>query len=183
MQNLIELIFWIAGTTATFRGYGLLCAVVLAAFIFINFYRKDTGFVADLPQTEDPHQVAEATHLAPHGVPSNAIPRALSSSRLHDMAQEPGYGATYQTAGGNLGVPGGGNQGGKLLIFFSSINANNNQICVFDFFFVRIGGNPTNPFLNSGSGGGTGGYNYGMTGKGEDEFIRRSFQVQIKKLE
>lgn len=97
---------YLSGTTNTFRGYGLLCAVVLAAFIFINFYRKDTGFVSDLPQTEDPHQVAEATHLAPHGVPSNAIPRALSSSRLHELAQDPGYGATYQTAGGNLGVPG-----------------------------------------------------------------------------
>lgn len=82
---------------------------VLAVFIFINFYRKDTGFISELPQTEDPHQVAEATHLAPHGVPSNAIPRALSSSRLHELAnQEPGYGATYQTsAGGNLDIPGG----------------------------------------------------------------------------
>lgn len=47
------------------------------------------------------------THLAPHGVPSNAIPRALSSSRLNELAQDPGYGATYQTAGGNLNVPGG----------------------------------------------------------------------------
>lgn len=45
------------GSTATFRGYGLLCAVVLAGFIFINFYRKDTGFVSDLPMSEDPHQV------------------------------------------------------------------------------------------------------------------------------
>ena len=36
--------------------------------------------------------------------------------------------------------------------------------------------NPTNPFLNTGGGGG-GGYNYGMTGNGEDEYIRRSFQV------
>lgn len=107
--------FFTTGSTATFRAYGLLCAVVLAAFIFINFYRKDEGFVADLPQTEDPHQVAEATHLAPHGVPSNAIPRALSSSRLHEMAQDPSYGATYQTAGGNLGVPG-GNQGGSFII-------------------------------------------------------------------
>ncbi|XP_048516352.1 major facilitator superfamily domain-containing protein 6 isoform X3 [Athalia rosae] len=97
------------GTTATFRAYGLVCIVVLAAFIFINFYRKDTGrFVSDLPQAEDPHQVAEATHLAPHGVPSNAIPRALSSSRLHELAgQDPGYGATYQTSGGNLDIPGG----------------------------------------------------------------------------
>ncbi|XP_063979164.1 major facilitator superfamily domain-containing protein 6 isoform X2 [Diachasmimorpha longicaudata] len=137
------------GSTATFRGYGLLCAVVLAGFIFINFYRKDTGFVADLPQTEDPHQVAEATHLAPHGVPSNAIPRALSSSRLHELAQEPGYGATYQTTGGNLNVPGGNG-----------------------------GGNSNNPFLSGGGGGsGGGGYNYGMSGKGEDEFIRRSFQT------
>lgn len=85
--------------------------------MFINFYRKDTGFVSDLPQTEDPHQVAEATHLAPHGVPSNAIPRALSSTRLHELAnQEYGYGATCQTAGGNLGVPGA--NGGEGLSFF-----------------------------------------------------------------
>ena len=97
----------VPGTTATFRAYGLICLVVLGVFVFINFYRKDTGFVSDLPQTEDPHQVAEATHLAPHGVPSNAIPRALSSTRLHELAnQDSGYGATYQTAGGNLGVPG-----------------------------------------------------------------------------
>lgn len=96
-----------AGTTATFRAYGLICIIVLAVFVFINFYRKDTGFVSELPQTEDPHQVAEATHLAPHGVPSNAIPRALSSTRLHELAnQDAGYGATYQTAGGNLAVPG-----------------------------------------------------------------------------
>ncbi|XP_015590380.1 major facilitator superfamily domain-containing protein 6 isoform X2 [Cephus cinctus] len=136
------------GTVVTFQAYGLICAVVLAAFIFINFYRKDTGFVSELPQTEDPHQIAEATHLAPHGVPSNAIPRALSSSRLHELAnQEPGYGATYQTTGGNLDIPGGGT-------------------------------NPNNPFLSGGGGsGGGGGFNYGVTGKGEDEFIRRSFQT------
>ncbi|XP_076295280.1 major facilitator superfamily domain-containing protein 6 jef isoform X2 [Lasioglossum baleicum] len=123
------------GTTATFRAYGLCCLVVLGGFIFINFYRKDTGFVSDLPQTEDPHQVAEATHLAPHGVPSNAIPRALSSTRLHELAnQDTGYGATYQTSGSNLGVPGA--KGGPV--------------------------NPTNPFLNGGGGGGGGGYNYAL---------------------
>lgn len=46
------------GTTATFRGYGLCCALVLAGFIFINFYHKETGFVTDLPVSEDPHQVS-----------------------------------------------------------------------------------------------------------------------------
>lgn len=50
--------YLLIGTTATFRGYGLMCAVVLAVFIFINFYRKDTGFVSELPVTEDPHQVS-----------------------------------------------------------------------------------------------------------------------------
>ncbi|XP_034936682.1 major facilitator superfamily domain-containing protein 6 isoform X2 [Chelonus insularis] len=142
------------GSKATFRAYGLICAVVLVAFIFINFYSKDTGFVKDLPQTQDPHQVAEATHLAPHGVPSNAIPRALSSTRLHELSQDPGYGATYQTTGGNLDIPGG------------SVN-------------------PTNPFL-SGNGTGTGGgnnYNYGRIGKGEDEFIRRSFKLYNEVME
>ncbi|XP_033218871.1 major facilitator superfamily domain-containing protein 6-A isoform X3 [Belonocnema kinseyi] len=143
------------GTTIVFRTYGFVCLLVLGGFIFINFYRVDTGFVSDLPPTEDPHQVAEATHLAPHGVPSNAIPRALSSSRLHELAnQDSGYGATYSTSGGNLGVP--GSNGGNA--------------------------NPNNPFLNGGGGGGGGGggdegYNYSITGKGEDEFIRRSFQI------
>ncbi|XP_066156362.1 major facilitator superfamily domain-containing protein 6 [Euwallacea fornicatus] len=99
------------GSTSTFRGYGLFCILVLAAFIFINFYRVDQGFVRDLPQTEDPRQVAEETsHLAPHGVPSNPIPRALSSTKLHELAQpQDGYGATYQTGqGGTLDIPGGG---------------------------------------------------------------------------
>ncbi|XP_048522176.1 major facilitator superfamily domain-containing protein 6 isoform X2 [Dendroctonus ponderosae] len=96
------------GSTSTFRGYGLICILVLAAFVFINFYRVDQGFVSDLPQTEDPRQVAEETlHLAPHGVPSNPIPRALSSNKLHELAQD-GYGATYQTGqGGTLDIPGG----------------------------------------------------------------------------
>ncbi|XP_019875474.1 major facilitator superfamily domain-containing protein 6 isoform X1 [Aethina tumida] len=96
------------GSTATFRGYGLICLLVLAAFIFINFYRVDQGFVSDLPQTEDPRQVAEETsHLAPHGVPSNPIPRALSSTKLHELAQQDGYGATYQVGqGGTLDLPG-----------------------------------------------------------------------------
>ncbi|KAL1491782.1 hypothetical protein ABEB36_012328 [Hypothenemus hampei] len=98
------------GSTSTFRGYGLFCILVLAAFIFINFYRVDQGFVSDLPQTEDPRQVAEETsHLAPHGVPSNPIPRALSSTKLHELSQQDGYGATYQTGqGGTLDIPGGG---------------------------------------------------------------------------
>ncbi|KAJ8971960.1 hypothetical protein NQ317_006002 [Molorchus minor] len=96
------------GSTATFRGYGLFCLVVLGAFVFINFYRADQGFVSDLSQAEDPRQVAEETsHLAPHGVPSNPLPRALSSTKLHEMAQQDGYGATYQMGqGGTLDIPG-----------------------------------------------------------------------------
>lgn len=97
------------GSTATFCGYGLTCLVVLLAFAFINFYRLDQGFVSDIPTTEDPRQVAEETsHLAPHGVPSNPIPRALSSTKLHEMSQQDGYGATYQVGeGGTLNIPGG----------------------------------------------------------------------------
>lgn len=53
-------------------------------------------------------QVAEETsHLAPHGVPSNPIPRALSNTRLNDMNNQNGvdsYG-TYQTNDGNLDIP------------------------------------------------------------------------------
>jgi hypothetical protein len=51
-------------------------------------------------------QVAEETaHLAPHGVPSNPLPRGLSSNKLQDLATENhGYGATH-TSGGNLNIP------------------------------------------------------------------------------
>jgi len=50
--------------------------------------------------------VAEETaHLAPHGVPSNPLPRGLSSNKLQDLATENhGYGATH-TSGSNLNIP------------------------------------------------------------------------------
>jgi hypothetical protein len=48
---------FLLGTSATFRGYGVCCLFVLAAFIFINFYQKDTGFVSELPPEVDPHKV------------------------------------------------------------------------------------------------------------------------------
>lgn len=53
----------------------------------------------------------ETSHLAPHGVPSNPIPRALSSNRLHDLANQD-YGSTYQTGDGSLGIPGQSAPGG-----------------------------------------------------------------------
>uniref|UniRef100_A0A1A9WHX7 Major facilitator superfamily associated domain-containing protein n=1 Tax=Glossina brevipalpis TaxID=37001 RepID=A0A1A9WHX7_9MUSC len=99
------------GTTATFRWYGISCLFVLGFFVFVNFYRREQGFISDIPVTEDPHQVAEETsHLAPHGVPSNPIPRALSNTRLNEMNPNGSSGnsyGTYQTAGGNLDIPGG----------------------------------------------------------------------------
>ncbi|XP_013119445.2 major facilitator superfamily domain-containing protein 6 [Stomoxys calcitrans] len=96
------------GTTVTFRWYGICCLFVLGLFIFVNFYRKEQGFISEIPVTEDPHQVAEETsHLAPHGVPSNPIPRALSNTRLNEMNPNGTAYGTYQTSGGNLDIPGG----------------------------------------------------------------------------
>ncbi|KAI5740362.1 hypothetical protein M8J76_003062 [Diaphorina citri] len=136
------------GTTATFRGYGIMCAAVLGGFIFINFYRKEVGgFVSELPVTEDPHQVAEETaHLAPHGVPSNPIPRALSSNRLHELGDNQGYGATYNTsASGNLDLPGQG------------------------------GGYNTNPFRQDA--GPTFNYNFNFFDPNDEENLRKKFQL------
>lgn len=39
---------------------GIICIFVLGAFVFINFYRKEEGFVTDIPQTEDPHKVSDS---------------------------------------------------------------------------------------------------------------------------
>ncbi|XP_045498894.1 major facilitator superfamily domain-containing protein 6-A [Colias croceus] len=92
------------GTTRTFAGYGLLCAVALAAFAFVNF-RGDDGAPPVAPD-EDARAVAEAGVLAPHGVPSNPLPRALSSTRLADLAAHDNYGATQSHGGDSLAVPG-----------------------------------------------------------------------------
>ncbi|XP_023936157.1 major facilitator superfamily domain-containing protein 6 [Bicyclus anynana] len=89
------------GTTRTFAGYGLLCGVALAAFAFVNF--RDGGDAPGAPDDEA-RAVAEAGVLAPHGVPSNPLPRALSSSRLADLAPD-NYGATH-SHGDSLAVPG-----------------------------------------------------------------------------
>jgi len=97
------------GSQVTFRTYGFLSLLVLALFILINFYKRDTGFQTNLDPSEDPRQMAdEGGALAPHGVPASPMPRALSSSRLHE--QDPGYGSTnYQAQDGTLAPPGGTN--------------------------------------------------------------------------
>lgn len=38
---------------------GIICIFVLGGFVFINFYRKEEGFITDIPQTEDPHKVSD----------------------------------------------------------------------------------------------------------------------------
>jgi predicted MFS family arabinose efflux permease len=45
------------GSKTTFRAYGVVSIGILASFVFINFYRKEQGFISDIPTTEDPHQV------------------------------------------------------------------------------------------------------------------------------
>ena len=50
-------IFSPLGTTAIFFTYGLISLLVLVGFVFVNFYRPEVGFTADLPPEEDPHQV------------------------------------------------------------------------------------------------------------------------------
>lgn len=85
------------GTTRTFAGYGLLCTVVLAAFAFINF-RGEPDASAGAVVDDEARAVAEAGVLAPHGVPSNPLPRALSSTRLADLAHHDQYGATQVRA-------------------------------------------------------------------------------------
>ncbi|KAI8421357.1 hypothetical protein MSG28_009442 [Choristoneura fumiferana] len=94
------------GTTRTFAGYGLLCGVALAGFAFLNF-RTEMEAGADADMDEEARAVAEAGVLAPHGVPSNPMPRALSSTRLADLAQHDSYGATQNYSGAeSLSVPG-----------------------------------------------------------------------------
>lgn len=88
------------GTTRTFAGYGLLCAVALAAFAFVNFRDGGGAVVGEggAEAEDEARAVAEAGVLAPHGVPSNPLPRALSSTRLADLAHHDSYGATQVPA-------------------------------------------------------------------------------------
>ncbi|KAL3205465.1 hypothetical protein MRX96_040833 [Rhipicephalus microplus] len=112
------------GTQITFRGYGFACLLVLVGFVFVNYYRKDKGFVAFREDEDEPHLVVEETsHLAPHGVPANPMARSLSKQNLGDGQQQGGGqqqplqpdASVPQGPGGFLGVPGGGggNQGSR----------------------------------------------------------------------
>ncbi|KAL1422177.1 hypothetical protein MTO96_022389 [Rhipicephalus appendiculatus] len=115
---------FIQGTQITFRGYGFACLLVLVGFVFVNYYRKDKGFVAFREDEDEPHLVVEETsHLAPHGVPANPMARSLSKQNLGDGQQQGGGqqqpqqpdASVTQGPGGFLGVPGGGggNQGSR----------------------------------------------------------------------
>ncbi|CAN7980921.1 unnamed protein product, partial [Ixodes pacificus] len=73
------------GTQVTFRAYGFACLVVLVAFVFVNYYRKDRGFAAFSDDDDEPHLVVEeSSHLAPHGVPSNPMQHSLSKQNLSE---------------------------------------------------------------------------------------------------
>lgn len=93
-----------SGTSAVFFAYGMFSLLILGVFVFVNFYRRDGGFQPDLPPEEDPHQMAdEGAALAPHGVPSNLMPRAASTQHL-DKNEAGSYGAC--TTNGMLDVQG-----------------------------------------------------------------------------
>lgn len=81
------------GARAVFAGYGLLCGAVLAAFAAVNL--RDEANATHEPPATGP------APLAPHGVPSGPLPRALSSSRLSELPVD-SYGATAPS----LSVPG-----------------------------------------------------------------------------
>lgn len=123
------------GTQVTFRGYGFACLLVTVAFVMINYYRKDRGFVAFRDDEDEPHLVIEETsHLAPHGVPSNPMARSLSKQNLTDSsapggggggnaqgAQQGGMTGQSQGQGGFLNIPGSRGQDGSTTNY-SSIN-------------------------------------------------------------
>ncbi|XP_042149483.1 major facilitator superfamily domain-containing protein 6-like [Ixodes scapularis] len=102
------------GTQVTFRAYGFACLVVLVAFVFVNYYRKDRGFAAFSDDDDEPHLVVEeSSHLAPHGVPSNPMQHSLSKQNLSEGAGPGGGGQQGDQQGG---TPGGHTQGGFLNI-------------------------------------------------------------------
>ncbi|XP_064471593.1 major facilitator superfamily domain-containing protein 6-like [Ornithodoros turicata] len=97
------------GTQITFRGYGFACLIVLGAFVFINYYRKDRGFSAFRDEEEPGLVVEETAHLAPHGVPANPMARSLSKQNL-TTETPPSQTQSQGTQGstGYLNIPGGG---------------------------------------------------------------------------
>ncbi|XP_040571218.1 major facilitator superfamily domain-containing protein 6 isoform X2 [Lepeophtheirus salmonis] len=95
------------GTVKIFRIYGFVCAAILILFIVVNFYnRNEGGIVTKLPDELDPKHIADGgSHLAPHGVPSGPIPRALSSTKIEvDMNEQ------HYVPGQDIGY----NQGGQV---------------------------------------------------------------------
>ena len=76
------------GSEVTFRLYGVLCIIVLAAYAGVNFYLERTGRFSH--QTKMPAVIDDSAHLAPHGV-SSGIGRDMSSSKLQSAFEQDGY--------------------------------------------------------------------------------------------
>jgi hypothetical protein len=68
--------------------------------VLIYFYRDEGSEGHERPEDYDPTKAGEV--LAPHGVPSAPIPRALSSARLEEQEET----EAMMPSGPNLGVPG-----------------------------------------------------------------------------
>ena len=77
------------GSELTFRGYGFASLIILALFIGVNYFIKETA-----PEQVDIHEpkeyLEETSHLAPCGVPMNPMSRNLSSSKLSEYASQEG---------------------------------------------------------------------------------------------
>jgi hypothetical protein len=64
-------------------------------------------------------QVAEASHLAPHGVPASPMPRALSSAKINEMNLDQQQANNHYAGAPNLDIPGGNVGLGELSTLFS----------------------------------------------------------------
>ncbi|XP_064643495.1 major facilitator superfamily domain-containing protein 6-A-like isoform X2 [Lineus longissimus] len=82
------------GSELTFRGYGFASLIILALFVGVNYFIKETSQEAvDIHEPKE--YLEETSHLAPCGVPMNPMSRNLSSSKLSEYANEaPQYGST-----------------------------------------------------------------------------------------
>lgn len=107
------------GTIKVFRLYGLLCAIGLGLFGFMNFYRKDQAGIGLAGYDEhDPHMMVgdEGGYglAAPHGVPGGGggqggLSRVGSNSKLEGMGDT----GQQQVGGGGFNPFGGGGGGGQ----------------------------------------------------------------------
>ena len=93
-------VLWYLGSEMAFRGYGLVCLIVLILYAAMNYFLARRGDLGPLAESGGVGGApTEDLHLAPHGVPSG-LGQSMNNDRFGEDGGASGTTGQYGTGHG-----------------------------------------------------------------------------------